>query len=218
LSEIVDYLSYLVTAFTTIFVIVDPPGNIPFFIALTEKFSDKERDAVSKKSTLIACGLLLLIAISGDYLLKFFHISIESLKVAGGILLFAIAVDILLGGVRKEMYAKRGLKHIDIDSLAVFPIALPLYTGPGAMTAAIVLSAEAWDLISKILLLIAITLVYVIVRLTHVYSELVIRVLGKSGSDIVARVMAIFLAAIGVEYVFSGIESEIEEIVRIIRT
>jgi len=214
----VNYLSYLITAFTTIFVIVDPPGNIPFFIALTERFSDKERDAVSKKSTLIACVLLLFIAISGDYLLKFFHISIESLKVAGGILLFAIAVDILLGGARKEMYAKRGLKHIDIDSLAVFPIALPLYTGPGAITAAIVLSAEAWDLISKILLLIAITLVYVIVRLTHVYSELIIKVLGKSGSDIVARVMAIFLAAIGVEYVFSGIESEIEEIVRIIRT
>ena len=124
-----DYVSYFVTAFTTIFVIVDPPGNIPFFIALTERFSHEERDEVSKKSTLIACGLLLLITIVGDHLLKFFHISIESLKVAGGILLFAIAVDLLLGSARKEMYAKRGLKHIDVDSLATFPIALPLYTG-----------------------------------------------------------------------------------------
>ncbi|WP_456327594.1 NAAT family transporter [Archaeoglobus sp.] len=213
-----DYISYFVTAFTTIFVIVDPPGNIPFFIALTERFSEKERDRVSKKSTLIACALLIIIALSGDVLLKFFHISIESLKVAGGILLFVIAIDILLGGARKEFYAKRGLKHIDVDSLAVFPIALPLYTGPGAITATIVLSAEASDIPSKILLIVSIVLVYLIVRLTHVYSEVVIRVLGKSGSDIVARVMAVFLAAIGVEYVFSGLESEIAKIVEAVRT
>lgn len=215
INGVVDYVSYFITAFTTIFVIVDPPGNIPFFIALTERFSDRERDEISKKSTLIACGLLILITIVGDCLLSFFHVSIESLKVAGGILLFAIAVDILLGGARKEMYATRGLKHVDVDSLAVFPIALPLYSGPGAITASIVLSAEAWDPFSKILLLVAIIVVYVLVRLTHIYSDLIIGVLGKSGSDIVARVMAIFLAAIGVEYVFSGIESKIEEIFKI---
>lgn len=207
-----DYVSYFVTAFTTIFVIVDPPGNIPFFIALTDRFSDREREIVSKKSTLIACGLLLIVALAGDSLLKFFHISIESLKVAGGILLFAIALDILLGGARKEMYAKRGLKHIDVDSLAVFPIALPLYTGPGAITATIVLSAESWDILSKTLLLIAVLSVYVVVRLTHIYSDVIIKILGKSGSDIIARVMAIFLAAIGIEYVFSGLEGKIREI------
>ncbi len=209
-----DYVSYFVTAFTTIFVIVDPPGNIPFFIALTERFSERERDRISKKSTLIACSLLVIIALSGDYLLKFFHISMESLKVAGGILLFVIAVDILLGGTRKEVYARRGLKHFDVDSLAVFPIALPLYTGPGAITATIVLSAEAWDLQSKALLILSIILVYVVVRLTHMYSEIIIKILGKSGSDIVARVMAVFLAGIGVEYVFSGLESEIAKILK----
>jgi len=205
----VDYLSYFVTAFTTLFVIIDPPGNIPFFIALTERFSDVERDRISKKSVTIACALLLIVGIGGDSFLKFFHISVESLKVAGGILLFIIAVDILLGGARKEIYARRGLKHIDVDSLAVFPIALPLYTGPGAITATIVLSTEAWDFKSRLLLLLAIVLIYVVVRLTHVYSNLIIKVLGKSGSDIVARIMAIFLAAIGVEYVFSGLESKI---------
>ncbi len=204
-----DYLSYFVTAFTTLFVIIDPPGNIPFFIALTERFSDVERDRISKKSVTIACALLLIVGIGGDSFLKFFHISVESLKVAGGILLFIIAVDILLGGARKEIYARRGLKHIDVDSLAVFPIALPLYTGPGAITATIVLSTEAWDFKSRLLLLLAIVLIYVVVRLTHVYSNLIIKVLGKSGSDIVARIMAIFLAAIGVEYVFSGLESKI---------
>ena len=209
-----DYVSYFVTAFTTLFVIIDPPGNIPFFISLTERFSEDERNTISKKSTLIACGLLVLFALSGDLLLRFFHISIESLKIAGGVLLFAIAVDILMGSTRKEIYAKRSLKHIDIDSLAVFPIALPLYTGPGAITATIVLSAEAYDVISKTLLLLAIIIIYVLVRLTHVYSDIVIKILGKSGSDIVARLMAIFLAAIGVEYVFSGLEGKLAELIR----
>ncbi len=207
-----DYISYFITSFTTLFVIIDPPGNIPFFISLTEKLSNRERDRISKRSTIIACSLLLIFAVSGNKLLEFFHISIDGLKIAGGILLFAIAVDILFGGARKEIYTRRVLKHIDADSLAVFPIALPLYTGPGAITATIVLTSEAFDLISKTILIVSILIIYVIVRLTHIYSESIIRVLGKSGSDIIARVMAIFLAAIGVEFVFSGLEEKLSTI------
>ena len=208
-----DYLSYFITAFTTIFVIVDPPGNIPMFIALTERLNHEEREKVSKKSTIIAAGILLFVAITGDFILDVFHISIDGLRIAGGILLFAVALDILMGSRSKEIYARRGLRHIDIDSLAVFPIALPLYTGPGAITATIVLNAEATDIISKVLLILAIILVYVIVRLTHIYSEQIIRVLGKSGSDIIARLMAIFLAAIGVEFVFAGLTNKLESII-----
>jgi len=208
-----DYLSFFITAFTTIFVIVDPPGNIPMFIALTERLNHEERERVSKKSTIIAAGILLFVAVTGNFILDVFHISIDGLKIAGGILLFAVALDILMGSRSKEVYASRGLRHIDVDSLAVFPIALPLYTGPGAITAAIVLNAEATDIISKILLILAIILVYLIVRLTHVYSEQIIRVLGKSGSDIIARLMAIFLAAIGVEFVFAGLTNKLEIII-----
>ncbi len=207
-----DYLSYFITAFTTIFVIVDPPGNIPMFIALTEKLTHEERERVSKKSTIIAAGLLIVIALTGDLLLSIFHVSIDSLRIAGGILLFAVALDILTGSRGKEAYAKRGLEHVDVDSLAVFPIALPLYTGPGAITAAIVLNSEATDVVSRMLLVLAIVAVYVIVRLTHIYSEFIIKVLGKSGSDIIARLMAIFLAAIGVEFVFAGLAGKLKAI------
>ncbi len=209
-----DYLNYFITAFTTIFVIVDPPGNIPMFIALTESLDHELRERVSKRATLIGASLLIVLAISGGLLLKVFGITIDGLRIAGGILLFAVALDILSGSRSKEIYTKRGLEHIDVDSLAVFPIALPLYTGPGAITAAIVLNSEANDPIAKLLLITAIALVYLIVRLTHVYSEGIIRVLGKSGSDIVARVMAIFLAAIGVEFVFAGLAGKLKAILR----
>jgi multiple antibiotic resistance protein len=203
-----DYLSFLLTSFTTIFVIVDPLGNIPIFLALTEKLNPKLRERISKKSTIIAVSLLLIVAIAGNLLLNFFHISIDGLRIAGGILLFAISVDILMGGTRREIY----LRDLDADSLAVFPIALPLYTGPGAITAAIVLSSEASDLIMKGILILSIILVYLIVRLTHIYSNQIIHILGRSGSNIVARLMAIFLAAIAVEFVFKGMEGKMVEI------
>ncbi len=207
-----DYLSYFVTALTTIFVIVDPPGNIPMFIALTETLDHDLRERVSKRATMIGAGILIALAITGGWLLKVFGVTIDGLRIAGGILLFMVALDILMGSRSKEVYVQRGLKHIDVDSLAVFPIALPLYTGPGAITAAIVLNSEATDLISKLLLILAIVIVYVTVRLTHVYSEFIIKVLGKSGADIIARIMAIFLAAIGVEFVFAGLAGKLKAI------
>jgi multiple antibiotic resistance protein len=209
-----DYSSFFITAFTTIFIIVDPPGNIPMFIALTETISDEDRDKISKKATLIAAFLLIFVTLTGNSILEFFKISMDGLKIAGGILLFAVSVDILMGSRRRQIYVEKGKENIDIDSLAVFPIALPLYTGPGAITAAIVLYSSAETVILKLLVIASILLTYLVVRLTHIYSNQIIRILGKSGSDIVARLMAIFLAAIAVEYFFSGIEGKLSSFVK----
>jgi multiple antibiotic resistance protein len=207
-----DYLSFLLTSFTTLFVIIDPPGNIPIFLALTEKLTPELKERISKKSTITAASLLLIVALTGGFILDFFRISIDGLRIAGGILLFAISVDILIGGARREAYINKEIKS---ESLAIFPIALPLYTGPGAITAAIVLSSEASDTIMRGIVILSIVVVYGIVRLTHIYSNQIIRILGKSGSDIIARLMAIFLAAIAVEFVFEGVKGKILEIVEI---
>jgi multiple antibiotic resistance protein len=204
-----DELGFFVTAFTTIFVIVDPPGNIPMFIAVTEALGEKERNRISKKATLIAATLLIFVSVTGGGILEFFKITLDSLKIAGGILLFAVSVDILMGSRRREIYVEKSRESLDVDSLAVFPIALPLYSGPGAITAAIVLYSAAETPQLKLMVILSIILTYVIVRLTHIYSSQIIRVLGKSGSDIVARLMAIFLAAIAVEYFFSGLAGKL---------
>ncbi|HID43528.1 MAG TPA: NAAT family transporter [Archaeoglobaceae archaeon] len=209
-----DYLNFFITSFTTIFVIVDPPGNIPTFLSITESFGPRIRDTISKKSTIIGCTILLAFALSGNFLLNFFKISIDGLRIAGGLLLFAISVDILMGSRRKEVYAERKIESSDIDSIAVFPIALPLYTGPGAITATIVLSNEATNLQMKTIVILSILVVYAIVRLTHVYSNFIIRILGSSGSNIIARLMAIFLAAIAIEFIFTGLEGKISLILK----
>ena len=203
-----DYLMYFFKCFLTFFVIVDPPGNLPIFIGLTSRFKEELREKISKRMTTIALSILIITTISGGAILDFFHVSINSLRIAGGILLFIISVDILLGAHGREEYRKRAEKSAEVDSLAVFPLALPLYTGPGAITAGIVMYSQASDLISRLIVVLSAILVYAIVRLTHIYSGWIIKLLGKSGADIVAKVLAIFLAAIGVEFVIGGFRSE----------
>ncbi len=202
-------MSYFFTCFATLFAIIDPIGNIPFFIALTEDLSEGLRERVSKRATVIAAALLIIIVLTGGAILKFFGVSVNSLRIAGGILLFMVAIDMLKGSPSSEKYFKKGMQHKDVDSLAVFPIALPIYSGPGAITAAIVLASEAKDVVKMGLLIGSIVLIYVIVRLTHVFSEEITKVLGRSGADIFARVMAIFLAAIAAEYIIQGVFGEL---------
>ncbi|MEM1579114.1 MAG: NAAT family transporter [Archaeoglobaceae archaeon] len=203
-----DYLIYFIKCFVTFFVIIDPPGNLPIYIALTEKFSEKIRERISKRTTIIGLLILLFTTISGGKLLEFFHVSINSLRVAGGILLFIIAVDILIGRMAREQYRRRAEESAEVDSIAVFPLALPLYTGPGAITAGIVMYSQAEEYFLKIIVILSAILVYITVRLSHLYTGIIIRILGKSGADIVAKVLAIFLAAIGVEFVFQGLRGE----------
>ncbi len=205
------YVSFFIASFTTIFVLVDPPGNIPSFLALTDRFGAGFRNAVSKKSVIIGCFLLIIFALGGKLFLEFFNVSINSLRIAGGILLFVIAIDILLGS-RRDTYTSSDASESDIDSLAIFPIAIPLYTGPGAITGTIVLANEATDVVMRGVVILSIVVVYGIVRLTHMYSHLIIRYMGSSGSNIIARLMAIFLAAIAVEFVFAGVEEKLSGI------
>ncbi len=207
-----DYISFFLKCFTTFFVIVDPPGNLPFFIALTERLPEELREKISRKATIIACSLLIITTVSGGFVLEIFHVTVDSLRIAGGILLFIISVDILHGGIRREAYRRRAEESIDIDSIAVFPLALPLYTGPGAITAGIVLYSQATDVIAKILVIISAVIVYVFVRISHIYSNTLIRLLGKSGADIIAKILAIFLAAIAVEFIFTGLEGKLKAI------
>ncbi|AIY90076.1 MarC family protein [Geoglobus acetivorans] len=203
-----DYFAFFITAFTTLFIIIDPPGNIPTFMALTEGMDARLVKRISEKATLIGAVILIIFVFAGWAVMEFFSISIEALKIAGGLMMFIISVDILFGRKSREIYEEKGKSSADIDSIAVFPLALPLYSGPGAITAVVVLSSGV-DLVGKMLVVLAVVLVYVIVRLTHVYSLLLMRILGRSGSDIIARVMAILLAAISVEYILDGIISKV---------
>jgi multiple antibiotic resistance protein len=192
--SLMDALPNLARATLALFIIVDPFGNIPVFIGLTEKMDAKQRRRVFRSATLTGFVLLVIFALTGQGLLAFFGISLYSFQIAGGILLLIIAVKLLIEG---EWWNPVGSQV----SLSAVPLAVPLLVGPGAITATILNLQEFGIAVTLIAVVVVFLIVWLVLRLV----EPVYRFLGKSGSQIIARIMALFIAAIAVQYIINGI-------------
>ncbi len=192
--SLMDSLMNLARATLALFIIVDPFGNIPVFIGLTEKMDAEQRRRVFRSATLTGFVLLVIFALAGQQILTFFGISLYSFMIAGGILLLIIAIKLLIEG---EWWNPEG----SLESLSAVPIAVPLLVGPGAITATILNLQEFGIAITLVAVIIVFLIVWIVMRAV----EPVNKVLGKSGSQIIARVMALFIAAIAVQYILTGI-------------
>jgi multiple antibiotic resistance protein len=188
--------SDIVTAVIALFVVIDPIGNIPVFIALTNKLEKEEQKTVSKTAILTAGILLIIFGVAGSQILQLFGITIFSFMIAGGILLFIIAIELLTYGEWRFVGNVKG-------EAGVVPIAFPLLAGPGAITAVIILYQTSGFLITVISILIVIAITYFILRMVNP----IYKVLGNRGSMIVSRVFAVIIAAIAVEYIVEGIKN-----------
>lgn len=190
----VDFITELAKATIALFIIVDPFGNIPIFMGLTENVPENQRKKLYNTATLVGVILLLVFAFTGQEILTIFGLSIESFEVAGGILLLIIAIRILIAGSMHE-------KAESPESLGAVPIAIPLLVGPGAITTTI-FNLQAYNTVTAILaVLIVLSLTWVILR----FINKIYRVLGKTGSLVIARVMALLIAAIAVQYILTGV-------------
>ena len=189
-----DFISELAKAIIALFIIVDPFGNIPIFMGLTEKMADTQKKKVYNTATLVGVILLLVFAFTGQEILNIFGLSIYSFEVAGGILLLIIAIRILISGSMHENVESP-------ESLGAVPIAIPLLVGPGAITTTI-FNLQAYGTVTAILaVLIVLSLTWVILR----FINGIYRVLGKTGSLVIARVMALLIAAIAIQYILTGV-------------
>src|SRR5215211_8780899 len=186
----------IITSVIALFIVIDPIGNIPLFIAFTKKLEKAEHKTVSKTAILTAAALLLLFGVAGTQILQVFGITIFSFMIAGGTLLFIIAIELLTYG---EWRFVGNVK----EEVGVVPIAFPLLAGPGAITAVIILYQTSGFLITVISIIIVIAITYVILRMVNP----IYKVLGNRGSMIVSRVFAVIIAAIAVEYIVEGIKS-----------
>ncbi|VFJ13408.1 MarC family protein [Candidatus Nitrosocosmicus franklandus] len=186
----------LLRSVIALFVVIDPLGTIPLFIAITQKKSKEERNNISRTAVITAGILLILFAVAGTQILSIFGITISSFMIAGGILLFIISVELLTHG------GWRFGDNISDDS-GVVPLAFPLLAGPGAI-ASVILSFQTSGLIITMLsILIVIGLTYLIYYMT----DPIYRILGRRGSLIITRVFAILVAAIAVQYIVNGLQS-----------
>ena len=182
-------------AVVALFIIVDPLGNVPIFIGLTEKMNQKERRKTFQTAIIVSFALLMVFAVVGQQLLAIFGISIQSFMIAGGILLLVIAVKILVSGGWEE-------KVVSPESVGAVPIACPLLAGPGAITTTIVILQTSGIIVTVLAVLVISLIIWVILYFVDPIHDF----LGKTGSAVVARVVAIFIEAIAIEFIVEGLK------------
>lgn len=195
--------AFLVSAFVTLFVVIDPIGLTPVFIALTPGLTAQQRRAIAIRATVIAAGLLFLFAFLGEQVLGFIGISMPAFRIAGGILLFLTAFDMLF-----ERRTKRREDQADVEDVpdpSVFPIAIPLIAGPGAIASIILLAGQAEGPVGMASVLGVMVAVLIIVFLLFLSAPLIERALGKTGIVVVTRLLDMLLAALSVQFVLDGI-------------
>ena len=192
---LIDFAFNLAKAVIVLFIIVDPFGNIPIFIGLTEKVPESQKRKVFNTACLVGFILLLVFAFTGQLIFTIFNISIYSFEIAGGILLMIVSIRLIIS-TREE--------HDENESpeeLGAVPIAMPLLVGPGAITTTI-LNIQLYNYaITALSVLIVMTVTWIILR----SIGRVFKILGKTGSLVITRVMALLIAAIAVQYILVGI-------------
>jgi len=196
--------AFLISAFVTLFVVIDPIGLTPIFIALTPGMTAQQRRAIAIRATVIAAGLLFLFAFLGEQVLGFIGISMPAFRIAGGILLFLTALDMLF-----QRRSKRREDQADLDDVpdpSVFPIAIPLIAGPGAIASIILLVGQAEGSVGMASVLGVMLGVLAIVFLLFLSASPIERALGKTGIVVVTRLLGMLLAALSVQFVLDGIQ------------
>ena len=199
----------LFNAFLTILVTIDPPGLAPLFLALTAGMNRAERLQVSIRASIIAFGVMALFALAGATILSTFGITLPAFRVAGGFLLFFIAFEMIFEKRqdRKEKISDVAITKDLIRNIAAFPLAIPLISGPGAISATVLLSGTFQGPIAKAALVAIIAACLVLTYLVFLLSERIDRLLGETGRSILTRLLGVLLAALAVQFVADGIKA-----------
>lgn len=203
--DISDYFLYFVYVFSSVFVIVNPIEATMVYVTLTSGLDSLEKDHLCKRTTSVAFTIAILFAVAGDAVLRIFSITVDSLRVAGGVLLFLVAIDMLRGVRRQDKVTELELRDANHrEDISVFPLAMPLLTGPGAITTVVVLMGSAGSIVEKGLVILAITVTFVITLYVLRFSEYIDRAMGITGIMVLTRVMGLILGAVAVNFVATG--------------
>lgn len=204
----------LVTAFVTLFVIIDPIGITPLFVALTQGMTPERQRSIGKRALLVGFGLLALFGLVGQRLLEAIGIGMPAFAISGGLLLFVTAFDMLFErrSDRRERTVHSEGAHGDGDSgndPSVFPLATPLIAGPGALATMILLvSQHPGDPLALLGIHLAMALVLVLTWVLFRASRMIERVLGRTGIIVATRLFGILLAALAVQFILNGLRDQ----------
>jgi multiple antibiotic resistance protein len=201
-------LAALIPAFVTLFVVIDPIGLAPLFVAITQGMSNTARRAIAIRACLVAIGLLAVFAVFGESVLEFIGVSLDAFRISGGVLLFLTALDMLFNRrqERREDQAEGAAPAAEEDP-SVFPIAIPLIAGPGAIATVILLTGQSEGVVGVLTVLGITSAVVAMVFLMFLAAGPLERALGKTGINVVTRLLGMLLAALSVQFILDGLAS-----------
>jgi len=202
-------LEFLISALVTLVVVVDPIGLVPTFVAVTQGLPVKSRRSVALRACLIAAAILTGSALIGDWLLRTMSITLPAFRIAGGLLLFSIASEMVFG-LRMARQSKAAEQVIEehVRNIAAFPLAIPLMAGPGAITATVLLAGRSGgDPIRLGILLAVIAAVLALCLLVFTLASRIGKLIGSTGNVVLSRLLGVLLAALAVQYVIDGVRA-----------
>jgi multiple antibiotic resistance protein len=203
-------MEFLSNAFVTLLVTVDPPAIAPMFLALTVGMTGAERRQVALRATVIATLALAFFAIAGQKILTLLGITLPAFRIAGGLLLFWIAFEMVFErrSARKSSVARTAIDEDHIRNVAAFPLAIPLMAGPGAITASMLLSGQTQGDPAMMALLIGIIAVICgLCWIVFLFAELISKALGVTGNIVLSRLLGIILVALAIQFVLDGVKA-----------
>ena len=203
---IAESLGFFLYALTSIFVIVDPISGVVTFVSLTSKMKRDEKNELAKKAVTLACLVALFFAITGSVILNLFSISVDSLRVAGGLLLFSIAFDMMHAKVSRESITDEEISQSqEREDIWIFPIGLPLLTGPGTISTVIVLMGGTETIVQKIIIIASIILTFIMCLYIFRFSRGIHKIIGYNGMLVFTRLMGLLLAVLAVNLTATGL-------------
>ncbi|ABG03922.1 multiple antibiotic resistance (MarC)-related proteins [Rubrobacter xylanophilus DSM 9941] len=203
-------LDYAFNAFVTLLVVVDPPGLAPVFAALTGGYPAKRKRETALRGALLGAAILLGFALAGDVLLGALGISLAAFRIAGGILLFILALDMVFSsprGLRSRTVREQEEDHYDHD-ISVFPLAIPLIAGPGAIATVLLYTGGRGAL--ELAVFVGVLLAVLLLTLASLLlASRIMGLLGETGANVLSRVLGVVIAALAAQFVLDGVRSSL---------
>lgn len=191
--------------FMTLFVIVDPPGTVPIFMALTGTYTAKQRNRAALLAVAVAVAIIVVFAVFGQLILTYMHISLQSLQFAGGLLLLIMALQ-LVAGKEDEIAGGEGV------NIALVPLGTPLLGGPGAIVAVMLFAQQASGEPTRVFtMILALTILAVLIYVFLRFSGMIAQILGEGGVTLVTRIAGVLLAAISTQMLFDAVRTFLQE-------
>ncbi len=202
-------LDLFISAFVTLFVVIDPPGCAPIYASLSAGAGEAQRRSMAIRAILIAGGILIFFAMFGEALLRFLHIDLDSFRIAGGIMLFIIAVDMVFERrtERRQGRAERIRATPEVEDVSVFPMAMPMIAGPGSIASVMLLVAQSDGLPRALVIFGALILVLLLTLAALLLAAPMMKVIGAKAETVVTRLLGVLLAALAAQFVIDGLKA-----------